>query len=205
MYTSQPSPNDTTSPLPVLEKTASSSPPKYPTTTSQSHVPPNSTCFSWADDANQFPIVQTKQLHGLVPGNSSKDSKRAKFTQKDQENAKFPVLEYFNHADALPLPPKTPRTYPRNLSGLRSPSRNPFSSLRRRHHHSQNSYCFNQHRPQYNYFKHSYHHSDPRAPVHSPLPPFSASLDWDQDLRLSQLSLALRSLGWIPLRSSYSR
>ena len=137
-----------TTSLPVLEKTASSSPPKYPTTTSQSHVPPNSMHFSWADDANQFPIVQTKRLHGLVPRNSSKDSKPAKFTQKDQENAKFPVLEYFNHADVLPLPPKTPTTYPRechNLSGLRSPSRNPFSLLCCHHHQSWNSFCFNQH------------------------------------------------------------
>ena len=150
-----------------------------------------STCFNWADDAVQLPIAPTKQLHDLAPGNSSKT---AKFTQ---ENAKLPVLEYFNHAESLLLPPKTPPNYPRDLSGLRSPSTNPFLSLRRRYHQSRNSYRFNRLRPQNNYFKHSYyHHSVPRAPVHSSLPPISASIDWDRDPCLFELSRVLRTLGW---------
>ena len=92
---------------------------------------PISDRFSWADDAAQLPIVAMKQLHDLGPGNSSKP---VKFAQKDQENAKLPISEYFNRAEPLPLPPKTPLNYPRDLSCLRSPSTNPFLLLRRRHH-----------------------------------------------------------------------
>ena len=76
---------------------------------------------------------------------------------------------------------------PRDLSSLRSSSKNPFSSLRRRHHFSKrqktlSSHCYTQ----------SY-------PTHPPLhhaPPLLTNLDWHRDPRLLELSRVLRSLGW---------
>ena len=95
----------------------------------------------------------------------------------------------FNWADdaiLLPtIPTAIPPKMPRDLSSLRSSSKNPFSSLRRRHHYSK--------RPQF----FSSQHYTQFHPTHPPLhqtPPFP--LDWHRDPRLFELSRVLRSLGW---------
>ena len=101
----------------------------------------------------------------------------------------------FNWADnaaslsTIPIiPPKTPR----DLSSLRSSSKNPFSSLRCRNRYSK----YQQKRVFSNCYTHPY-------PIHSPrhqnnyTPPFpSKSLDWHRDPRLFELSHVLRTLGW---------
>ena len=74
----------------------------------------------------------------------------------------------------------------RDLSSLRSSSKNPFSSLRRRHHYLKHpkiisSHCYTQFHPTHSPFHHT--------------PPLT-NLNWHHDPRLSELSRVLRSLGW---------
>jgi hypothetical protein len=125
---------------------------KSPIFTQKPPEPPNSTCFSWAEDAVELPLLSmapTKQL--------------------------------------------------RDISGLRSPSKNPFSSLQRRRKisnkkrprfiNSMPQYCCFQVFPcSHSHFQRYHHHSEP---------PASTSLNWDQDPRLADLSNALQALGWV--------
>jgi hypothetical protein len=96
----------------------------------------------------------------------------------------------FNWADdaaSLSTIPTIPPKMPRDLSSLRSSSKNPFSSLRRRHHYSKHQKIVSSH--QHTQF----------FTTHPPLrqtPPLLANLDWHRDPRLSELSRVLRSLGW---------
>jgi hypothetical protein len=97
----------------------------------------------------------------------------------------------FNWADdaasisTIPIiPPKTPR----DLSSLRSSSKNPFSSLRRRHHYSKHQKTFS-----------SPHHTrsyPTQPPLHHTPPYLNNPLDWHRDPRLFELSRVLRTLGW---------
>jgi len=123
------------------------------------------------------------------------------------------VLEPFNWADdavSLPTIPIISSKQPRDLSILRSPVKNPFSSLRRR-----------QGYPKYSHTVSSHHYTQPYptrrilpiGPVFTrkhpfglgtlPTPaipkPFPLKLDWDVDPRLADLSRALRALGWAPV------
>jgi hypothetical protein len=97
----------------------------------------------------------------------------------------------FNWSDdavSLSTIPILPLKQPRDLSGLRSSSKNPFSSLRRRHHYSKRPQIFS-----------SCHHTC-SYPTHLPLhhtPPFCNNpLDWHRDPRLFELSHVLKTLGW---------
>ena len=97
----------------------------------------------------------------------------------------------FNWADdavSLPTIPTIPPKMPRDLSSLRSSTKNPFFSLRRRHHHFKRPQIFS-----------SYHHTH-SYPTHPPLhhfpPPLNSLLDWHRDPRLFELSHVLRTLGW---------
>ena len=93
----------------------------------------------------------------------------------------------FNWADDTYLPPAIPlipTKQPRDLSILRSSTKNPFSSLRRRH-HQKYSNTFSS-RP-YTLLYPTLHHTPP-------LP--NNSLDWHRDPRLFELSRVLRTLGW---------
>jgi hypothetical protein len=103
------------------------------------------------------------------------------------------IPKSFNWSDeAVSIIPTTPPKQPRDLSFLRSSSKNPFSSLRRRNHYSKH--------PQKNIFLNRYTQPYPAHQIHPPLhhtPPFpSNSLDWHHDPRLFELSRVLRTLGW---------
>jgi hypothetical protein len=98
------------------------------------------------------------------------------------------VLTPFNWANDTYSPPTIPLIPPkwsRDISCLRSSTKNPFSSLRRRHqsHHQQK--CSK------TFYPHRYTQSYPTHPPlrHNPL-------DWHSDPRLFELSRVLRSLGW---------
>ena len=122
----------------------------------------------------------------------------------DQKTPEYIVSTRFNWADnaaELPTLSTGPTKSPRDLSSLRSPTspKNPFSSLqRRRQKFNKNRTHFNYSRPQYHC-----HHTFPGPYSHSQnlhhhsQPPFSASLNWDRDPRLLDLSNALKALGWV--------
>ena len=127
--------------------------------------------------------------------NYQKVEKSANFIQN---HPKSPVLEHFDWAsDAaeLPLLSTTPTKQPRDFSGLRTSSKNSFSSLQRRHRKfNKNSFHFINSKPRYHS---SCYHSFSGPYRHfqnfhyHPQHPFSVSLDWDRDPRLSDLSTAL--------------
>ncbi|KAF8813084.1 hypothetical protein BYT27DRAFT_7271597 [Phlegmacium glaucopus] len=126
-------------------------------------------------------------------------------TQKHPETSKTAVSTRFSWADdaeALPIVSTTPTKYPRDLSGLRSSSTNPFSSLRRRHRkqaqNPRNSYHFHHSQPRHTHYQHfNSLHSNPHPPHQISQPTSFISLNWDQDPRLLDLSNALKALGWI--------
>ena len=95
----------------------------------------------------------------------------------------------FNWADntfSLSTLPLIISKQPRNLSSLRSSLKNPFSSLRRRHHYSKH---------QKNLFscRNTQFLSTCPPSHHSPPP---TNLDWHRDPCLFELSRVLRILGW---------
>ena len=97
-------------------------------------------------------------------------------------------FDWANDAATLPIIPTIPPKMPRDLSGLRSSSKNPFSSLRRRHHHSKN---------QKNLSSCRYTQFQPAHPLPCHTPPLlNNSLDWHRDPSLFELSRVLRTLGW---------
>ena len=127
-------------------------------------------------------------------------------------------LDWAEDATSLPIlpllpTPSAPRQHPpRDFSGLHSSGTNPFSSLQRRSKQSrtQMAYRLRQNIP-FPRFSDSCHQPPllcplslfpkpqilPRASKNKPLPSSCTSaLDWDQDPRLSDLSQALKALGW---------
>ena len=97
-------------------------------------------------------------------------------------------FNWANDAVSLPTIPTIPPKQPRDLSGLRSSTKNPFSSLRRRHHYSKRPQIFSSCR---------HTHSYPTPPPLHHTPPFHNNLlDWRRDPRLFELSRVLRTLGW---------
>ena len=127
-------------------------------------------------------ITNFTQKHPDTPVFSPKEPLSSRFNWADDART-LPILSTFTQRPSLP---------PRDLSGLRSPSTNPFWSLKRRRRHPQNS-----HRK---YFQPRFNPS-PRFPTQLPRQlsqrPYAVSLDWDQDPRLADLSKALRALGWV--------
>ena len=143
-------------------------------------------------------VSDTMAFDGTVSGLES-SSKVAGFAQEHSKTTifnkihpKMPVSEPVNwgdEANTLPIVPTYPQYPPRNLSCLRSTTPHPFSSLRRRHNHPkkrQNTKCGYGHSHSY----HWHHSSHPYTPSH-------ASLNWDRDPRLFDLSNALKALGWV--------
>jgi hypothetical protein len=99
------------------------------------------------------------------------------------------------------FPPPPPKYEPRDLSALRSLTPAPFSSLKRR---SNRSYTRprQSHQSRHHYTKFNFDSSftPSKKSFYSKIPPPSSlptSLDWDQDPRLSNLSCALKALGWV--------
>jgi hypothetical protein len=94
----------------------------------------------------------------------------------------------FNWADdaiSLPIIPTIPPKMPRDLSSLRSSTKNPFSSLHRRHHYPKRQQNFSSHR-----------YNQSRPPPHHTPPLLNHPLEWHRDPRLFELSRVLRTLGW---------
>ena len=113
-------------------------------------------------------------------------------------------FDWANDAVSLPILPSKPP--PRDLSVLRSSSQQPFSSLQRRNkkskkHFSQSFRCYHSSSvPHQIFFQARY------LPFCSSSAPFvpapcsrssPSTLNWEDDPRLSDLSRALRTLGWI--------
>ena len=99
------------------------------------------------------------------------------------------------------LPP--PKYGPWDLSALHSLSPTPFSLLERcsKHSHTQ---PHQPHQSHHHYIKFNFDSSftPSKKSLHSKIPPPSSlptSLDWDQDPCLSNLSCALKALGWVQI------
>ena len=90
--------------------------------------------------------------------------------------------------DTFSTLPIIPSKLPRDLSSLRSSTKNPFASLRRRHHYPKRPQIFSSCRHTYLYPTHPTLHHTP------PLPNYP--LDWHCDPCLFELSRVLRTLGW---------
>ena len=114
--------------------------------------------------------------------------------------------------DTASLPILSTRPPPRDLSALRSTKRNPFGSLQRRSKQSRAQVASRLHQkfpfsqPLHSRYRLPPLHPSPLSPKPRILPKASKNeplvhspsvLDWDQDPRLSDLSRALKALGWI--------
>jgi hypothetical protein len=121
-----------------------------------------------------------------------------------------PAFDWSDDAASIPVIPIFPKNQPsRDLSALRTSNPNPFSSLARRNRRSRfplENRNISGPRPPFRP-----HRAPPHLPVSqtttcrrfipistptTPLPPTMA-LDWESDPRLSDLSQALKALGWI--------
>ena len=133
--------------------------------------------------------------------NSQKIEKTPIFPQKTPESLISTRFSWSDDAVELPIVSKGPTKHPRDLSGLcfSSSSKNPFLSLqccRQNFNKSRPHFFYSKPRYQCHHtFSNSYSHS--QNPYHHSKPPFSASLDWNQDPRLTDLSNALYALGWV--------
>jgi hypothetical protein len=204
VYASQTSPNDATFRPLILSAAASSQGPVVPgheknvllravfDSKPPTESPVSTTIVSALENHSETASFMEKH---------QKDEKSHIFTQKTPDS---PISARFNWSDDAYEPPilsTVPTKHPRDISGLRSSSKNPFSSLRRRRRQPRNPHCFinswSQSNCQYT-LPNSRHHipashtlnqsSQLRLPV---------SLDWDQDPRLLDLSNALKALGWV--------
>jgi hypothetical protein len=116
------------------------------------------------------------------------------------ESIPFPIpatissasFNWSDNAALLSTIPIIPPKLPRDLSSLRSSLKNPFSSLRRRHHHSK----YPQKHILSNRYTQPYPTHQTYRPLHHTPPILSNSLDWHRDPRLFELSRVLRTLGW---------
>jgi hypothetical protein len=152
-------------------------------------------------------IVSASETRSQMADSTKKHEKIEKtsiFTPKSLEPPVSMCFSWADDAAGLPIVTTAPTKHPRDISSLRSSSKNPFSSLRRRRQQPQNSHHFINFRTQLN-CQHTisnphYHISTPRLPRRSSQPPFAVSLDWDQDPRLVDLNNALTALGWIQPR-----
>jgi hypothetical protein len=130
--------------------------------------------------------------------NGQKVEKPLIFNPEPPKSSVSERFSWADDADRLPTPSIVPTKCPRDLSDLRSSTVNPFSSLKRRRRHPQNSH-HRHFQPCHKHFYHPHCYPSPshwHAPDRFPQPAFGVSLDWDQDPRLADLSNALRALGW---------
>jgi hypothetical protein len=143
--------------------------------------------------------LKTRPTMASFTQNHQKLENSSKYTQKPPES---PFSKRFNWADdaaGLPTVSTDPTKQPRDLSGLRSSSfsKNPFSSLQRRHQkfNKNKSHIF------CSIPQHLCHHTFPSSHFllkpHRYTPPSPNNpLDWHHDPRLFELSRVLRTLGW---------
>ena len=164
------------------------------TTTSVSiQVKPTTASISIQSNLPFIPSTSTAsistQTEPLFPTISESSESPASISESTTPAIIVPTpFNWANDAVSLPTIPTIPSKQARDLSGLRSSSKNPFSSLHRRHHYSKRPQIFS-----------SCHHTH-SYPTHPPLhhtPPFHNNLlDWRRDPRLFELSRVLRTLGW---------
>ena len=138
-------------------------------------------------------------MHSTTASFAQDHQKLEIFTQKPTEPTILRLLSWADDTSELPTLPTNPTKHTRDISGLRSSTliKNPFSSLQRRHQARKfRSHPFNS-RPQCHCHQtFSSSHLLSQKPHHHSQHPFT-TLDWDRDPRLSNLSTALRALGWI--------
>jgi hypothetical protein len=160
-------------------------------------------CYKSKDNVESPPapttIITDPETRPSTAGSTQKLEKTPLFTPKTQEPCVSTHFSWADEAAELPTLPTAPTKQPRDLSDLRSSSKNSFSSLQRRYHKfNKKRFHFINSTPQYHchhMFPGPYHHFQ-NFRQHSQ-PPFSASLNWDQDPRLSDLNNALKALGWV--------
>jgi hypothetical protein len=162
-----------------------------------------STCFPCENDVSSHSIISpaltTLSATVVSAENHQNTEKMPIFTPKTPEPWVSTHFSWADDANKLPILPTAPTKQPRDLSDLRSSSKNSFSSLQRRYHKfNKKRFHFINSTPQYHchhMFPGPYHHFQ-NFRQHSQ-PPFSASLNWDQDPRLSDLNNALKALSWV--------
>lgn len=150
--------------------------------------------------------LKSRSVSPDLTENREKVENSPNITQNHPEPPKSPVSEHFKWADdseSLPTASITPTNHPRNFSSLRSSSANPFASLRRRHRknlhrvidsHPQHEYCCHHN---FKFQNLRYYSSNFHIPCSLSRHPPPASLNWNHDPRLLDLSNALRALGLI--------
>ena len=137
---------------------------------------------------------KTILAHEIPATTSFFAQKHPKHPVFDQKHPKMPVSGRFDWADdakELPITPTFPQYPPRDLSCLRSTSTHPFLSLQRKRGHRKSQWITQRRHNHWHSYPYPWHHSSPYTPF-----PQAASLNWDQDPRLRDLSNALRALGW---------
>ena len=110
--------------------------------------------------------------------NSQKVENSLDFSRKSPEPPVSARFKWSDESDSLPALPTVSPKYNRDLSGLRSASTNPFSSLKCRRRNPQNSYHrHSQAHRKYSYYSHYYPPTNPCHPPHSSQPSFALYLD----------------------------
>ena len=127
----------------------------------------------------------------LLPENAQKSTETSQNQLKSMELLISKPLDWADDAKELPITPTFPQYPPRDLSCLRSASPRPFSSLRHRHSHPKKRWNAQRGHGQ-SWHSRTYHWRSSH-----PHTTFPASLNWDQDPRLFDLSNALHALGWV--------
>ena len=147
------------------------------------------------------------QMELLVPlyiKNDQKIESSPISTRKLAEPAVSTCIDWADDANTLPITPTSTFTHPpRDLLCLCSTMPHPFSSLRRKCGHPNrqwNAQChghghysnINSESSGYSFSRHHWHSSCSHTPFRAP-----ASLDWNRDPQLANLSNALQALGWV--------
>ena len=151
-------------------------------------------------------VIPALESHPAIAGcmeNHQNHQKSPTFVQEPLEPLIPKCFSWADDTEALYTTSTIPKKCPHDLACLHSSSTNPFSSLRRCCWQPQESIrCINL-QPQFHchntFWSSRFYSASSHPPRHlsQPLePPIPVSLDWDQDPRLINLSIALRALGW---------
>ena len=153
-------------------------------------------------------IALSHETPSRITSFTQKHPKLQESAVSNQKHPKVPASDHFSWADdanTLPISATATTKHPRDLSGLRSSSKNPFSSLQRRRRQSRNPRHFTYSHHQYNHYQpfptfphrlssHNLRHpSQPHTPT---------SLDWEDDPRLSELSCFVYILFYVLFRNN---
>ena len=188
-------------------------PPTLPTTASSLQPPPSighqkidilRTVFEserHTESPEPTTIVPALKTRSATADFTENCKKLEKLPQNHSESLVSTCFYWADDANELPTSSIEPTKCPRDLSSLCSSNflKNPFSSLQRRHRkfNKKRSHLFNSKHQYYCHHIFPAHYSHSQKLHHQFRPPLSASLNWDQDPRLFDLSNILKALGWI--------